>query len=48
MKSSKQINRREFLSNTAKAVVAASSLPLYSFADHKAPLSPARTKLALV
>jgi len=48
MKSSKQLNRREFLSNSAKAVVAASSLPLYSFADHKVPVSPAKTKLALV
>ena len=48
MKSIKRINRREFLGNSAKVAVAASALPLYSFAADRTPAAPVRIKLALV
>ena len=48
MKNTRNINRRKFLGNTAKVVVATSALPLYSFATYRAPVTPVRTKLALV
>lgn len=42
------LNRREFLNNTAKAVIATSALPLYSFDKEKKPVPAAKTRLALV
>jgi predicted dehydrogenase len=42
------MNRRKFLDNSAKAVVAASALPLYSFSMDKKTPPVAKTKLALV
>lgn len=44
----KTINRRNFLSDTAKTAVAASAFSLYSFASDKKPASALKTKLALV
>jgi predicted dehydrogenase len=44
----KTIDRRDFLGNTAKIIVAASAFPLYSFAGDKKQVPAAKTKLAIV
>jgi hypothetical protein len=44
----KTINRRDFLGNSVRIAVAASALPLYSYANDIKPEPDVKTKLALV
>ncbi len=44
----KTINRRDFVSNTAKIVAASSVFPLYSFANEEGPISAIKTRISIV